>query len=175
MIVRALWEIAMFGFARISNGKGFPAIFLIAITIYVHYVDRAQSYEIIHFRSAPTDRIYFITSVRNWIFFFDQDDDGLTPDSRQQLNYLSTMLKTRGCSTVDLTGHTDPTENSGKIEDNMALAKRRAETVAAAIAHHGFPRDQMRLFAKGGSQPLRPNNDRFERENPRVEAVPNRC
>lgn len=78
--------------------------------------------------------------------YFDQDSAVLTPEARMVL--ASARTQARGCQIrgVRVVGLADAV---GASEANLALSKRRADTVSSALAAHGFGRADFDLAAVG--------------------------
>lgn len=78
--------------------------------------------------------------------YFDQDSAALTPEARMVL--ASARAQARGCQVrgVRVVGLADAV---GASEANLALSKRRADTVSSALATHGFGKADFDLAAIG--------------------------
>ncbi len=78
--------------------------------------------------------------------YFDQDSAALTPEARMVL--ASARTQARGCQirSVRVIGLADAV---GASEANLALSKRRADTVSSALAAHGFGKADFDLAAVG--------------------------
>lgn len=106
----------------------------------------------------------FITSI-----YFDQDSAALTPEAKMALK--GARAQARGCQvrSVKVVGLADAV---GASQVNLALSKRRADIVSAALADHGFGKAEFDLTAlgdagavssSGAAAPLRRRADiRFE-------------
>ena len=103
--------------------------------------------------------------------YFEQDSAELIPEARMVLANARTQA--RGCvvMSVRVVGLADAV---GTSESNLALSKRRAQVVSAALAKHGFGKvdidmaavgDAGAVAASGATAPLRRRADiRFDLE-----------
>jgi len=117
--------------------------------------------------AAPAGCADFQSSV-----YFEQDSADLSPEARMLLANARTQA--RGCvvKSVRVVGLADAV---GTSEANLALSKRRAETVSTALAKHGFGKveidqaavgDAGAVAASGAAAPLRRRADiLFDLEN----------
>ena len=85
---------------------------------------------------------------------FEFDRSNILPQFEDTLNEVATALGQVPEEQVYLTGHTDAI---GTEEYNMALAERRAESVAQYLQQQGVAPEQMVLQARGESQPIASN------------------
>ncbi len=85
---------------------------------------------------------------------FEFDRSNILPQFEDTLNEVATALGEVPEEQVYLTGHTDAI---GTEEYNMALAERRAESVAQYLQQQGVAPEQMVLQARGESQPIASN------------------
>ncbi len=106
--------------------------------------------------------------ARNFIVFFDWDSSDLTPTASEIV--LAAANETdRVKLHVRLTGHAD---TSGADLYNMALSKRRAQTVRDEMVKLGVSTEDIGLSWKGERTPLVPTPDGIrEPQNRRVEIV----
>jgi len=68
--------------------------------------------------------------------YFDTGKADIKPESKASLDQISALLKQRPDLKLHVVGHTD---NVGGIDSNMALSKRRAESVVTALATEVAP------------------------------------
>jgi len=78
--------------------------------------------------------------------YFEQDSVALTPEAKMVL--ANARAQARGCEvrSVRVIGLADAV---GASEANLALSRRRADTVSAALATHGFGQAEFDLAALG--------------------------
>ncbi len=104
---------------------------------------------------------------RAFLVFFDWNKANIRPDAQQVLDAAVAYAKRRGFTRVDLAGHAD---RSGDARYNMALSRRRAEAVKAALVKLGLSAGNISLVARGESAPLVATADGVrEPRNRRVE------
>jgi K(+)-stimulated pyrophosphate-energized sodium pump len=86
---------------------------------------------------------------------FDTGRAGLRSGSEAELNTLASILN--NCQNVHVTiaGYTDST---GNADANMQLSRNRADTVVAALANKGVPRDRMAAEGFGEQNPIADNS-----------------
>lgn len=103
--------------------------------------------------------------LRNIYFAFDSAD--LRSDSEDGINAVYDFLRLNPDKSVLLEGHTD---NVGSEEYNLALSKKRAESVKSALINKGISADRIKTKGCGFSQPLSTNNfdDELKTLNRRV-------
>lgn len=88
---------------------------------------------------------------------FFEFDSVIVPDSSQEtLQVIASNMAPCGWNGFDIVGHTD---RSGSDAYNVALANRRAEAVAAALAATGIGQGTMATSGKGESEPRVPTED----------------
>jgi OOP family OmpA-OmpF porin len=101
-------------------------------------------------------RVYFVTG-----------GDTLTPESQPVVAELKQELARRPAPEITVIGHTD---RVGKVEDNDALSKKRAESVRALLVAEGIPPAAIATAGRGEREPLVPTADEVaEAQNRRVE------
>ena len=106
---------------------------------------------------------------RTFLVFFDFDRYNLTPDARRVIEAAAAAYKATGSARLEVSGHTDL---AGTAAYNMRLSRRRADTVAAALARDGVPRSAMDVKWFGKERPRVPTPDGVrEPQNRRVEIV----
>lgn len=81
--------------------------------------------------------------------YFAFDDSTLTPRSDKQLQIVAEILKETG-GKLDIAGHTD---DQGSDEYNLALSRRRAESVRASLIAHGVAPSQITTKGLGKNEP----------------------
>lgn len=103
--------------------------------------------------------------------YFDTNQATLKPESKAALDEIAKLLAAEPELRVHVVGHTD---SIGGLDANMALSKRRADAVQAAlVSQYGVA--QSRLSANGVAYlaPVAVNtNDEGRAKNRRVELVP---
>ena len=98
---------------------------------------------------------------------FATNKSDLTPDSKANLDNLSQILNEFPDTKISVQGHTD---SSGKEDYNMALSKRRAESVADYLVASGVSRNRLTIEAMGETTPRFDNETAEGRsKNRRVE------
>jgi len=105
-------------------------------------------------------------SKQMFIVFFEFDKSLLTPDGRKVVDAAATAFKA-GKSSVAIAGYTDL---AGTAQYNMALSKRRADTVKGALVRDGVPAAAIDESWHGKENPRVPTADGVrEPQNRRVE------
>lgn len=102
---------------------------------------------------------------------FDTGKADIKPESKAALEEIAKLLKTEAALKLRVVGHTD---NQGSLDSNIALSKRRAESVNAALAaQHGIAGARLSAFGVADLAPVASNADEAGRtKNRRVELVP---
>ncbi|MBP0610070.1 MULTISPECIES: OmpA family protein [Burkholderia] len=85
---------------------------------------------------------------------FATDRATLAPTARESLDRLLSERADRTYSLVTVTGFTD---SVGSDDYNLALSKRRAESVAAYLKAHGQKTDSMTVSGRGKADPVASN------------------
>ncbi|MBK1824887.1 OmpA family protein [Burkholderia orbicola] len=85
---------------------------------------------------------------------FATDHATLAPTARESLDRLLSECADRTYSQVTVTGFTD---SVGSDDYNLALSKRRAESVAAYLKAHGLKTDSMTVSGRGKADPVASN------------------
>ncbi|MCA7973669.1 OmpA family protein [Burkholderia sp. AU39826] len=85
---------------------------------------------------------------------FATDHATLAPTARESLDRLLSERADRTYSLVTVTGFTD---SVGSDDYNLALSKRRAESVAAYLKAHGLKTDSMTVSGRGKADPVASN------------------
>ncbi|MDN7908571.1 OmpA family protein [Burkholderia diffusa] len=78
----------------------------------------------------------------------------LTPAARATLDKLLSEREDRTYTQVTVTGHTD---SVGRDAANLALSKRRAETVASYLKAHGLKAQSVSVTGRGSADPVASN------------------
>ena len=104
--------------------------------------------------------IYYSPLVKNpqggdtLALYFEFDEDQINPRTRRQLEIVTQILRADPSKKITLSGHTDAL---GTIRYNNQLSARRASTIRDFLVAAGVSPVQILTFAKGASQPRRPN------------------
>jgi OmpA-OmpF porin, OOP family len=107
--------------------------------------------------------------VRSYLVFFDFNRSNLTPEATRIVQTAAQNARSGGVTRIAVTGHAD---RSGTPAYNMALSRRRAETVRAELVRNGVSPSDISVSARGESDPLVPTPDGVrEPQNRRVEIV----
>jgi outer membrane protein OmpA-like peptidoglycan-associated protein len=101
---------------------------------------------------------------------FDTGKADIRPDAQPQLAEMAKVLKANGALKVFIVGHTD---NQGDFDSNIALSKRRADAIVAALVHDfGIASARLRAWGDANSAPVASNATEAGRaRNRRVEMV----
>jgi OOP family OmpA-OmpF porin len=103
---------------------------------------------------------------QTFIVFFEFDKSSLTADGRRVVDAAAAAFKS-GKSSVAIAGYTDL---SGTQQYNLALSKRRADTVRSALVRDGVPAAAINESWHGKENPRVPTADGVrEPQNRRVE------
>ena len=102
---------------------------------------------------------------------FDTAKADLKSESKPALEEIAKLLKSDASLKLRVVGHTD---NQGVLESNIALSKRRAEAVTAALAgSYGVAANRLSAFGVADLAPVASNSGEEGRaKNRRVELVP---
>lgn len=102
---------------------------------------------------------------------FDTGKADLRTESKPALDEIAKLLKADAALKLRVVGHTD---NQGGLDSNIALSKRRAEAVNAALAsQYGIAAGRLSAFGVADLAPVASNTDEAGRaKNRRVELVP---
>ena len=101
-----------------------------------------------------------------FIVFFEFDKSALTADGKKVVDAAAAAFKS-GKSGIAIAGYTDL---AGTQQYNMALSKRRADTVKAALVRDGVPTAAINESWHGKENPRVPTADGVrEPQNRRVE------
>lgn len=102
--------------------------------------------------------------------YFDFDKADIKPDSKPQLDQIGKLLTDHPDIKLTVTGHTD---NQGSGDYNLALSRRRADAIVAALVRdYGISADRLSAQGMGASAPIASNDtDEGRAKNRRVELV----
>ena len=98
---------------------------------------------------------------------FDFDKSVLKPAGQAEVAKVAAILKQYSGDTVTVEGHTCDLNGSGDPNYNQKLGKRRADTVAGALASEGIASSRISAVSKGESSPAVPNTSSANREKNR--------
>ena len=85
--------------------------------------------------------------------YFEHDKANLTADGRRVVDEAAAYAKQHGAGMVEVHGFTDLT---GTAAHNLALSKRRADTVSRALVADGIPANRISIRAFGMNNPAVP-------------------
>jgi OmpA-OmpF porin, OOP family len=77
---------------------------------------------------------------QDFIVFFDFDKSSLTPEGKKVVDAAAAAYKAGGRAKISVAGYTDA---AGTASYNMALSKRRADTVKAALIREGVAANEI--------------------------------
>jgi outer membrane protein OmpA-like peptidoglycan-associated protein len=102
--------------------------------------------------------------------YFDFDKAEIKPDSKPQLDQIGKLLSDHPDIKLTVTGHTD---NQGNADYNLALSRRRADAIVAALVRdYGVAAGRLNAQGMGASAPIASNDtDEGRAKNRRVELV----
>lgn len=104
-----------------------------------------------------------------FILFFLEGSDDLTPESQGDMAKVLAELQRRAVADVVVIGHTD---RVGTLEDNDALARKRAERLRNDLIARGIAAESIQAAGRGEREPLVPTADEVrEPRNRRVEIL----
>ncbi|HKT20151.1 MAG TPA: OmpA family protein [Stellaceae bacterium] len=104
---------------------------------------------------------------QDFIVFFDFDKSTLTADGQKVVDAAAAAYKSGGRARISVAGYTDA---AGTASYNVALSKRRADTVQAALVRDGVPANQIAASWFGKTHQRVPTPDGVrEPQNRRVE------
>ena len=103
------------------------------------------------------------------VLYFHEDSVDLVAESKPRLRELFDEVAARAGAEVQVTGHTD---RLGKLEDNDALSRQRADRVREMLIGRGMKADLVRAVGRGEREPLLDTEDEVEEpRNRRVEVT----
>lgn len=101
--------------------------------------------------------------------YFDLDSYTIKPESEPTLQAIADMLKANSALKVYVVGHTDMT---GKLDYNMELSLKRAQSVVDTLVSHGIGASRLQAQGVGPLCPVSTNSTEEGRKlNRRVELV----
>jgi outer membrane protein OmpA-like peptidoglycan-associated protein len=107
-------------------------------------------------------------AARSFLIFFDWNRADLTARARQIISEAAEAARAQP-TRLEVAGHADRT---GTPQYNLALSRRRAETVAEEMVKRGIARQDISITAFGETQPLVATADGVrEPQNRRVEII----
>ena len=108
-------------------------------------------------------------AARSYLVFFDWDSAALNARARQIVTEAAQAASRVQVTRIEVAGHAD---RSGTPAYNLALSRRRAEAVAAALVMQGVAKQAISIEAFGETRPLVPTAEGArEPQNRRVEIV----
>lgn len=137
---------------------------------------------VVEAKAMETDKIVFVDAsamqaalatggrVALYGILFDTDRADIKPESKATLDEIAKFLRANPKLDLVVTGHTD---SQGAFEHNVALSKRRAAAVVAAlVGQHSVAAARLTAFGAGMAAPVASNDDAAGRgKNRRVELV----
>jgi outer membrane protein OmpA-like peptidoglycan-associated protein len=107
-------------------------------------------------------------AARSFLIFFDWNLAELTARARQIIGEAAEASRAQPAR-IEVAGHAD---RSGTPQYNVALSRRRAETVAEELIRRGIARQDISITAFGETQPLVATAEGVrEPQNRRVEII----
>lgn len=104
-----------------------------------------------------------------YILYFFWDSTELKPDSRVTIKEITSEIEKRVSNDIEVIGHTD---RSGTDEFNIALSRRRAESVRDLLVASKIVPAAIRVTFHGEGNPLIQTDDNIpEPRNRRVEVI----
>ena len=101
--------------------------------------------------------------------FFQQSKPDLLPTSQPELDRLVQVLKDNPDLRIRLEGHTD---NQGDPKLNVKLSEQRVQHLRDYLVTQGIGTERLQTVGYGGSKPVAPNDNEYNRrKNRRVELV----
>lgn len=139
---------------------------------YAAAVGGPGSLEVVSLDKAAVDRQFGDVlaaqpqAPKTFLLYFSEGDE-LTAESKLELEKVFAEIAARPAADIMVVGHTD---RVGKLEDNDALSKRRAEKVRMELIGRGLTADSIQAAGRGEREPLVPTADEIrEGRNRRVE------
>lgn len=106
---------------------------------------------------------------RSYMVFFDFNRSIVSSGAKDIISSLASSAKQKGAKVFELTGHAD---RVGSDAYNLALSKKRSDSVKNELMKMGFSSAHIATYAKGESAPLVPTADGIqEPQNRRVEIL----
>jgi outer membrane protein OmpA-like peptidoglycan-associated protein len=101
--------------------------------------------------------------------FFQQSKADILPTSRPELDRLVQVLQENPDLKIRLEGHTD---NQGDPKLNVKLSEERVQHLQQYLVGQGIAAERLQTVGYGGSKPVAPNDNEYNRrKNRRVELV----
>ncbi|MGE4589987.1 MAG: OmpA family protein [Acidaminococcaceae bacterium] len=91
---------------------------------------------------------------KDWVIYFDFDDDAIRPQDTAVLDDVVMTFKTNPQATIALVGHTD---SIGTDDYNMDLSWRRVWAAQNYLLERGIPDSTITVAANGESTPATSN------------------
>lgn len=88
--------------------------------------------------------------------FFDYDVSAIRADQRARLDEKVGILREEGDVTLRIVGHAD---ERGSTEYNLALGRRRAQSIKDYLAGYGISADRLQILSMGEERPLESGSD----------------
>ena len=92
---------------------------------------------------------------KDWVIYFDFDDDTILPEYAAVLDDVAMTFKTNPQATIALVGHTD---SIGADDYNMDLSWRRVWSAQNYLLAKGIPDGAMTVAANGEATPATTND-----------------
>lgn len=109
------------------------------------------------------------TTPETYVVHFALNKADMSPEAVAVIEDVAAKAKAMQLIRIDLSGHTD---SAGDANYNLALSKRRAETVKTAFVALGFEASEISIKAMGEAEPLIATTDNaYQPKNRRVEIV----
>lgn len=103
------------------------------------------------------------------IVLFDYNKAEIKTDAATKLDTIAKVITYYDQAQISIQGHTD---NTGTVEHNVDLSKRRAQAVADALTRQGIASSRMAVEGFGFAKPIASNaTDEGKAKNRRVEVV----
>lgn len=93
--------------------------------------------------------------------FFDFDKATLRPESTNELERLTQLLKDISSMRIEISGHTD---NKGSAQYNQTLSESRAKSVVDYLIGKGIAKDRLEYKGYGLTQPMASNDNEEGRQ-----------
>ncbi|OEJ67542.1 OmpA family protein [Magnetovibrio blakemorei] len=109
------------------------------------------------------------SATETYVVHFALNKADMSPEAVAVIEDVAAKAKAMQLIRIDLSGHTD---SAGDANYNLALSKRRAETVKTAFVALGFQASEIFIKAMGEAEPLIATPDNaYQPKNRRVEIV----
>ena len=106
-------------------------------------------------------------AARTILVFFEWNNASLSLRADQIVRQAFMEARNTSSALIEIVGHDDLSQTRASAQ---AISQRRANAVAEAMACLGWPRDRMRISARGATEPLVPTESGVrEPRNRRVE------